>query len=98
MSNLRKVYISLGSNQGDKFKNLQDAINAIHLKIGSIVIISKVYKSPALGFESDDFLNACLALETILKPQKLLKKLLAIEKSLGRIRTKSKDYQARLID
>ena len=98
MSNLRKVYISLGSNQGDKFKNLQEAINAIHFKIGTIVNISKVYKSPALGFESDDFLNACLALETILKPQKLLKKLLAIEKSLGRIRTKSKDYQARIID
>ena len=98
MSNLRKVYISLGSNQGDKFKNLQDAINAIHLKIGTIVIISKVYKSPALGFESDDFLNACLVFETLLKPQKLLKKLLAIEKSLGRIRTKSKDYQARIID
>jgi len=98
MSNLRKVYISLGSNQGDKFKNLQDAINAIHLKIGTIVIISKVYKSPALGFEGDDFLNACLTLETLLKPQKLLKKLLAIEKSLGRIRTKSKDYKARIID
>ena len=98
MSNLRKVYISLGSNQGDKFKNLQEAINAIHLKIGTIVIISKVYKSPPFGFVSDDFLNACLALETILTPQKLLKKLLAIEKSLGRIRTKSKDYQARIID
>ena len=97
MDNLRKVYISLGSNQGDKFKNLQDAINAIHHKIGTIIIISKVYKSPALGFESDDFLNACLALETLLKPQKLLKKLLAIEKSLGRIRTKTKDYQARII-
>ena len=98
MSNLRKVYISLGSNQGDKLKNLQEAINAIHFKIGTIVNISKVYKSSAFGFASDDFLNACLALETILKPQKLLKKLLAIEKSLGRIRTKNKDYQARIID
>ncbi|MCF6294620.1 MAG: 2-amino-4-hydroxy-6-hydroxymethyldihydropteridine diphosphokinase [Flavobacteriaceae bacterium] len=103
MSNLRKVYISLGSNKGDKFKNLQEAINAIHLTIGNISIISKVYKSPALGFESDDFFNACLVLETLFNPQKLLKKLIAIEKSLGRIRPdnyrdKKKDYQARIID
>jgi 2-amino-4-hydroxy-6-hydroxymethyldihydropteridine diphosphokinase len=100
MSNLRKVYISLGSNKGDKFKNLQEAINAIHLKIGNISIISKVYKSPALGFVSDDFFNACLILETQFKPHKLLKGLIAIEKSLGRIRTKTKkkDYQARIID
>ena len=98
MSNLRKVYISLGSNKGDKFKNLQDAINAIHLKIGSIIIISKVYKSPALGFKGDDFFNACLLLETLLKPQRLLKKLLAVEKHLGRIRTKNKTYESRIID
>ena len=98
MSNLSKAYISLGSNKGDKFKNLQEAINAIHRKIGNIIIISKVYKSPALGFESDDFLNACLTLETLLKPQKLLKELLAIEKASGRIRPKKKEYKARIID
>jgi 2-amino-4-hydroxy-6-hydroxymethyldihydropteridine diphosphokinase len=103
MSKLSKVYISLGSNKGDKFKNLQDAIDAIHFKIGAINIISKVYKSSALGFESDDFLNACLILETTITPKKLLKELLIIEKSLGRIRPddyrdKKKTYQARIID
>jgi 2-amino-4-hydroxy-6-hydroxymethyldihydropteridine diphosphokinase len=103
MSNLRKVYISLGSNKGDKFKNLQEAINSIHLKIGNIVIISKVYSSPAFGFQGDDFFNACLILQTSYKPQKLLKELLKIEKSLGRIRPdnyrdKKKGYQARIID
>jgi 2-amino-4-hydroxy-6-hydroxymethyldihydropteridine diphosphokinase len=98
MSNLRKVYISLGSNKGDKFKNLQEAINAIHLKIGNIVIISKVYSSPAFGFQGDDFFNACLILQTSYKPQKLLKELLKIEKSLGRIRIKAKGYQDRIID
>jgi len=98
MNNLSKVYISLGSNKGDKFKNLQEAVNAIHLRVGNIIIISKVYKSQALGFESDDFLNACLTLETTVQPKILLKELLAIEKSLGRIRTKQKGYQARTID
>ena len=71
-------YIALGSNKGDKFKNLQDAIDLIHVKIGAIIRISKVYKSPAFGFESDDFLNACLVLESHLQPKILLQELIDI--------------------
>ncbi|APY11301.1 2-amino-4-hydroxy-6-hydroxymethyldihydropteridine diphosphokinase [Seonamhaeicola sp. S2-3] len=91
-------YIALGSNKGDKLKNLQMAVNAIHAKVGNVKLISKVYKSPALGFESDDFLNACLVLESYLKPQKVLKTLLKIEKELGRTRKKGSGYEARTID
>ncbi|HEX9599875.1 MAG TPA: 2-amino-4-hydroxy-6-hydroxymethyldihydropteridine diphosphokinase [Mariniflexile sp.] len=91
-------YIALGSNKGDKFKNLQDAIDLIHVKIGNIIRISKVYKSPAFGFESDDFLNACLVLESHLEPEILLQELLGIEISLGRIRTQLNKYEARTID
>jgi len=76
----KKVYISLGSNKGDKFKNLQLAIDAIYNKVGAVKLISKVYKTPAFGFEGDDFFNACLVLESYLTPQKILKELLAIEK------------------
>ena len=72
-------YIALGSNKGDKFKNLQDAIDLIHTRIGNILRISKVYNSPAFGFESDDFLNACLIVESHLEPEKLLQELLKIE-------------------
>lgn len=91
-------HIALGSNKGDKFKNLQDAIDAIYLKIGHIKLISKIYKSPALGFESDDFLNCCLVLESHLEPQKVLDVLLDIETTLGRERTIDGVYQARPID
>jgi len=98
MDHPNKVYISLGSNKGDKFKNLQDAIDCIHLKVGNIKLISKVYKSPAFGFESDDFLNTCLILETELKPENVLEELLIIEKGLGRVRSKKNEYQARTID
>ncbi|MCF7567488.1 2-amino-4-hydroxy-6-hydroxymethyldihydropteridine diphosphokinase [Sabulilitoribacter arenilitoris] len=91
-------YIALGSNKGDKFKNLQTAIDAIYVKIGHIKLISKVYKSPAFGFESDDFLNCCLVLESQLKPKQVLKELLAIETALGRKRKKGKGYEARIID
>ena len=84
-------HIALGSNKGDKFKNLQNAVDAIHVKVGTINSISKVYKSPAFGFESDDFFNACLVLESTLQPEEVLHELLTIETSLGRIRTK-KEY------
>ncbi|MDD7884420.1 2-amino-4-hydroxy-6-hydroxymethyldihydropteridine diphosphokinase [Flavivirga sp. 57AJ16] len=90
-------YIALGSNKGDKFKNLQDAVDLIHAKAGNIRQISKVYKSPAFGFESDDFFNTCLVLESCLESQKLLDVLLNIETDLGRVR-RSKDYEARVID
>jgi len=98
MNRPSKVYISLGSNQGDKFKNLQAAIDLIFIKIGKINIISKVYKSPAFGFDGDEFLNTCICIDTELKPNELLKELLKIEKVLGRVRNKKKGYESRSID
>ncbi len=91
-------HIALGSNKGDKLKNLQNAVDLIHVRIGNIKLISKVYKSPALGFESDDFLNCCLVLESYLEPQNVLDNLLEIETTLGRTRTKVNTYEARTID
>ena len=92
-------YLALGSNKGDKFKNLQDAVDAIHLNIGQVKLISKVYKSPAMGFKSDDaFFNCCLILETDLKPAIVLKTLLRIEKQLGRTRSSKLGYEDRTID
>lgn len=94
---LKTAYLSLGSNKGDKFKNLQDAINEIYEHIGNIRLISKVYQSPSFGFDSDDFLNTCLIVETSLTPSQLMKKLLEIEKGLGRER-RTETYEARTID
>ncbi|WP_242082716.1 2-amino-4-hydroxy-6-hydroxymethyldihydropteridine diphosphokinase [Aestuariivivens sediminis] len=91
-------YIALGSNQGEKFKNLQNAVDAIHRNVGNIKLISKVYKSPAFGFEGEDFLNCCLILESELEPSSVLEHLLDIEKSLGRVRRSKKTYEARSID
>jgi len=93
-----KYHIALGSNKGDKFKNLQMAVDAIYERVGNIKLISKVYKSPAFGFESDDFFNCCLVLESYLDSQKVLETLLEIETSLGRTRTKTNTYEARTID
>ncbi|MGC6432086.1 MAG: 2-amino-4-hydroxy-6-hydroxymethyldihydropteridine diphosphokinase [Jejuia sp.] len=91
-------HISLGSNKGDKFKNLQLAVDAIHQRIGHIKLISKVYQSPAFGFDGEDFFNCCLVMESDLEPQEVLEHLLNIETELGRTRTKTKGYEARIID
>lgn len=97
MMALKTVYLSLGSNKGDKLKNLQDAVNGIYQHIGNIKLISKVYQSPSFGFDSADFLNTCLIVETGLTPSQTMKALLRIEKTLGRTRQKN-GYEARTID
>ena len=53
----RITYLSLGTNQGNKLENLQNAINLIADKVGAVIKIASVYKTPALGFEGEDFLT-----------------------------------------
>jgi 2-amino-4-hydroxy-6-hydroxymethyldihydropteridine diphosphokinase len=98
MQKNHKVYLSLGSNKGDRLKHLQDAIDLIFKHIGKVTVISNVYNTPALGFESEDFLNACVLLETEHNAHEVIKALLKIEKTMGRLRTKTKGYEARIID
>jgi 2-amino-4-hydroxy-6-hydroxymethyldihydropteridine diphosphokinase len=94
----KPVYLALGSNKGNKLQYLQSAVDAIFEKVGVIRKISKVYKTPALGFTGDDFYNACIKVETELKPKKLLKTLQAIETQLGRIHKTGDGYESRVID
>ena len=94
----RLTYLSLGSNQGDKFKNLQEAIHKIAENIGAIQKISSVYETGSWGYEGEDFYNICISVSTYLQPESLLKKLLIIEKELGRKRNKTKQYSDRRID
>ena len=44
---------------GDKFKNIQTALDIIHTKIASFVSISSVYETRAVGFKGDNFFNIC---------------------------------------
>ncbi|WP_142785002.1 2-amino-4-hydroxy-6-hydroxymethyldihydropteridine diphosphokinase [Changchengzhania lutea] len=91
-------HIALGSNKGDKFKNLQQALEVLHQDVGTITSISRVYKAPAVGFKGDDFYNACIRIESHLEPEQLLKTLLDIEIKMGRTRTYHNTYEARTID
>lgn len=98
MSDPKTVYLSLGSNLGDRLIHLQNGIFAIEKKIGGIHRISPVYQSSAWGFEAEDFLNICLSLKTALKPVALLDTLLQIEVDLGRVRRQEDGYQPRSLD
>ena len=94
----RITYLSLGSNQGNKLEHLQNSIDLIAQKIGAVLNIASLYKTPALGFEGEDFLNTCVKISTYLPPDTLLKTILSIEKKLGRIRGNSNSYTNRTID
>jgi len=92
------VYLSLGSNLGDKLAMLQEAIFGIEKKVGKIEAVSPVYKSAAWGFEGDDFFNICMTVTTELTPPILLTTIMDIEFSMGRRRSNNSGYQPRSID
>lgn len=95
----RIIYLSLGSNQGDKLENLQKAVDLIANKIGAIQKVASIYKTAALGFDGNVFLNTCLKVSTYLQPETLIKNLLNIEFLLGRKRnSSSQNYTNRTID
>ena len=94
----RITYLSLGTNQGNKLENLQNAINLIADKAGAIQKISSVYKTASWGFESNDFYNICIKVTTYHAPERLMSILLKIENELGRRREDLSGYTDRNID
>ena len=94
----QQVILSLGSNQGNRHENIEQAIASIHHEVATVVKVSYLYESDSWGFESDSFYNCAVAVHTNLTPVKLIKKILKLEKKLGRIRTESLTYLPRIID
>ena len=82
------TFLLLGTNLGDREKNLSTARNFIELNIGSIKTISSIYQTAPWG-KSDQpaFLNQSVEVETALPPLQLLKEILDIERIMGRVRT-----------
>ena len=98
MKTQHQVILSLGSNLGEKQKNIQLCIALLHQEVGTIAAVSSLYESDAWGFQSEAFYNCAVMMHTHLKPQKVLKKILKVESKLGRIRSEEEGYQARIID
>ena len=93
------AYLSLGTNLGNKRRNLITAAALLAERVGDILALSGFYETEPWGFDSENtFLNTALKLRTSLSPSALLTVTQAIEKELGRT-VKSKDfYQDRVID
>jgi 2-amino-4-hydroxy-6-hydroxymethyldihydropteridine diphosphokinase len=98
MKSQHQIVLSIGSNQGNRLENIQNCIHLIHQEVGTVIRVSKLYETPAWGFESDAFYNCALLLHTNLSAQKILNLVLKVEKQLGRIRSEQQGYQSRLID
>lgn len=94
------VYIGLGSNKGNKRRNLIVASALLAERAGDISALSGFYETAPYGFVSDEFfLNAALQLETDLSPQELLRLTQEIEKELGRTqKSQNQQYEDRTID
>ena len=83
-----KVYLAVGSNMGDKEKNIKDAIDILskneEVKIKKI---STLIETDPVGYlDQDKFLNGAIEIETIFSPKELMSELLRIEKELKRKR------------
>jgi len=80
--------VGLGGNVGEVARALDGAVRALDALPGSRLLrVSRVYRTPAWGQpDQPDFLNAAVALETLLRPRQLLDALLGIEQRFGRER------------
>jgi 2-amino-4-hydroxy-6-hydroxymethyldihydropteridine diphosphokinase len=92
------VYLSLGSNLGDRSANLRAAIERLG-EAGTIRAVSGFYETEPVEFRDQPwFLNCVVALETSDSPEALLQRALAIEQEMGRVRMKEKGPRSIDID
>ena len=103
---MHTVYLSLGTNLGDKKHNLVSAIKEIERRVGPVRAQSAFLTTEPWGFESENtFLNAAVRVETELSPNELLRVTQQIEREMGRTQKSSVDpqqskviYHDRIID
>ena len=97
---MHRLYLSLGSNLGDREQMLQHAIAAIGERIGKVERVSSFIETEPWGFESANrFLNAACLVMTSLSPMRCLRATQQIERDLGRkAKTRDGRYHDRSID
>lgn len=94
------VYLSLGSNLGNRRRIVKDAIQMIGQKVGPVLRQSSLIETDPWGFESpNEFINACVCCHTVLSPRELLQATQQIEKVMGRTgKSTNGEYHDRIID
>ena len=95
-----KVYLSLGTNLGNRKRNIREAIDMIGEQIGVVERQSALYETKPWGFASpNDFINACVLVYTTLAPRQLLEAAQHIENEMGRtLKSVDGEYHDRIID
>lgn len=84
---MHELYLSLGSNLGDKEQNLHKAIELIGEKVGRVVRKSSFISTEPVDFVSENnFVNAAILVETELSPMECLRETQRIERKMGRLK------------
>lgn len=93
------AFIALGSNQASPLEQVAQALDALAaIPLSRVVATSSFYRTPPLGPQDQpDYLNAAVALETMLTPEELLKHTQRIELEQGRVR-KEQRWGPRTLD
>lgn len=88
---MNTAYLILGGNKGDKLQNLKQALVLLESRAGTITKKSDIFVTAAWGNTNQpDFFNQAICIETPLSPKELLKEIISIEQTLGRIRSHEK--------
>ena len=97
---MARVFLSLGSNMGDRSANISQAVSLLSISDKVKVIkTSSFYETEPWGNKSQDwFVNAAMAIDTEYSPSELLKYCQSIELQMGRIRKENERWGQRTID
>ena len=97
---LHTIYLGLGSNIGNRKRNMRDAIQYLESIVGTLVRQSDLFETEPWGFDSPNlFINMCVCMETPLSPRQLLEATQWIEKKMGRTsKSEAGEYADRIID
>lgn len=96
---MEEAYVGIGSNLGDRERNVRRAIELLRADAQiQVIAVSELRETDPVGFvDQPRFLNGAVNVRTVLPPRALLERLLEIERTLGRVRTAAR-YGPRTID
>ena len=84
---MNTAYLLIGGNLGNRKENFLKAISFINEECGTLTRSSSIYETDAWGnTDQPSFLNQVLSIETPLNAKQLMRKILKIEKIMGRVR------------
>ena len=94
------TYLGLGSNLGDRRRNIDVALALISKRVGEMRALSGFHETQPWGYDSEEsYLNVAVEVETGLNPVELLRVTQSIEHEAGRqIKTLNAEYRDRTID